>query len=81
MFWGYLSCADRLELQKLFKLSEEPKLVRNFNELMFNKPFSFTQAKESRTLSPLYIAVATGSLDCLRIITEELVNVNIESGI
>jgi hypothetical protein len=32
-------------------------------------------------ISPLYIAVATGSVECVKIIAEELVNVNIECGI
>ena len=32
-------------------------------------------------LSPFYIAVATGSLDCVRILAEELINVEIDKGI
>ena len=79
--WGYLSCADRTELQKLFKLSPETNLIRNQSELVYNKPFPYTQSKEQRTVSVLYIAVATGSLDCLSILAEELLNVNFDDGI
>ncbi|CDW90127.1 ankyrin repeat protein [Stylonychia lemnae] len=81
ILWGYLSCADMLELQKLFKQSEESRIIRNYKDLVFNKPLPFTQTKEQRTLSTLYIAVATGSLDNCRIIMDELININIEQGI
>ena len=36
ILWGYLSCADRLELQKMYKLSTENLIIRDFRELMFN---------------------------------------------
>lgn len=55
-----MSCADRLELQKLYKMSTENLVVRDFRELHFNQAFPLTQAKSSRVLSPLYTAVATG---------------------
>lgn len=42
ILWGYLSCADRLELVKLFKMSTENMVVRDFRELMFNQPFPYT---------------------------------------
>jgi hypothetical protein len=37
-----------LELVKLFKMSTENMVVRDFRELMFNQPFPYTQAKASR---------------------------------
>ena len=48
ILWGYLSCADRLELQKMYKLSTENLIIRDFRELMFNQPFPYTQARASR---------------------------------
>ena len=48
ILWGYLSCADRLELQKLFKMSTENLIIRDYRELYFNQPFPYTQAKASR---------------------------------
>ena len=36
ILWGYLSCADRLELQKLFKMSTENLIIRDYRELYFN---------------------------------------------
>ncbi|TNV87206.1 hypothetical protein FGO68_gene3803 [Halteria grandinella] len=77
----YLSCADRLELQKLYKMSTENLVVRDFRELHFNQPFPLTQAKSSRSLSPLYAAVATGCLESVNIIFEEMTWINVESGI
>ena len=81
ILWGYLSCADRLELQKLYKLSTENLVVRDFRELWFNQPFPYTQAKASRTLSPLYTAVATGCFESLNILFDEMTWVNVEHGI
>lgn len=42
ILWGYLSCADRLELLKLFKLGTENLVIRDFRELWFNQPFPYT---------------------------------------
>lgn len=81
ILWGYLSCADRLELQKLFKLSSENLVVRDFRELWFNQPFPYTQAKASRLLSPLYVAVATGCLENLNLLFDEMTWINVEHGI
>jgi hypothetical protein len=38
-------------------------------------------AKESRTISILYLAVATGSNECLSLLFDELTNINIEEGL
>lgn len=81
ILWGYLSCADRLELQKLYKLSTENLVIRDFRELSFNQPFPYTHAKASRTISPLYVAVATGCLESLRILFDELTWISIEQGV
>lgn len=81
LLWGYLSCADRVELQKLYKISSENQIIRDARELVFNQPLPFTQSRESRTLSALYVAVATGSLECLLILFEELTNIQIEHGL
>lgn len=81
ILWGYLSCADRLELNKLFKLSTENLIIRDFRELWFNQPFPYTQAKASRQLSSLYTAVATGCLESVNIIFEEMTWIGVDQGI
>jgi len=55
--------------------------VRDFRELMFNQPFPYTQAKASRQLSPLYTAVATGCLENVNLLFEELTWINVDCGI
>ena len=81
ILWGYLSCADRIELQKLYKLSTENLVIRDFRDLMFNQPFPYTHAKASRTISPLYVAIATGCLESLKILFDELTWIQVEQGI
>jgi hypothetical protein len=65
----------------MYKLSTENLVVRDFRELTFNQPFPYTQAKASRMLSPLYVAVATGCLESLNILFDELTWISVESGI
>lgn len=56
-------------------------MVRDFRELSFNQPFPLTQAKSSRMITPLYTAVATGCLESVNIIFEEMTWIQVEAGI
>jgi hypothetical protein len=57
------------------------KVERDFNHLIYNKPFPLTQSKQTRNISILYLAVATGSLENVKLILKELERVDIEVGI
>lgn len=76
-----LKVADTNELNRLFTLTKEQCIIRNNNLLQFNIPMPFTQTKQTRTVSPLYIAVATGSLPNVKLILKELQNIDLELGI
>ena len=78
---GYICCADWRELTKLFAVSSEEKLVRNAADLNFVIPFPISHTKERRVVSPLYLAVATGCLETVKILLDELLGLNLEVGI
>lgn len=78
---GYICCADWKELAKLFAVQSENQLVRESDKLNFVIPFPISMTKERRVVSPIYLAVATGCVESVKILLDELNEINIEYGI
>jgi len=73
--------SDVNELVRLFTLTRQDCVIRSNERLDFSVPMPFTQTKQARTVYPLYLAVATGSLPVVRFLLKELTDLDLEKGL